>query len=400
MPLKVLMFGWELPPCNTGGLGTACFGLTQALAEQNVDITFVLPQKANVKADFMRLVFADIKGFNWPDFSPYDTLKYLPGNIPPEMVSDLLSAVNLYAKRAAEIARSYNYDIIHSHDWLCFPAGMVAKAVTDKPLITHVHATEFDRSGGNGVNPLVYAIEKLGMERSDAVIAVSRFTKNLLEKHYIADSQKVNVVHNGVNLSEFTDSVDEENPLNTLKSAGYKVVLFLGRLTLQKGPDYFLKAAKRALEYYPKAVFLIVGSGDMERQMIDLSIQLGISDKVLFAGFLRGQMLHQAFRSADLFVMPSVSEPFGITALEAVANGTPAIISKQSGVSETMGHVLKADFWDIEEMANQIVSVLNYPSLHNTLSENGKKEVKKVSWKAAAAKTIDVYKKVLSQKKE
>ena len=391
------MFGWELPPFNSGGLGTACFGLTQALAEQNVDITFVLPQKVNVKADFMRLVFADIKGFTWPDFSPYDTLKYLPGNIPPEMAHDLISAVDLYARRAAEIARKYNYDIIHSHDWLCFPAGVVAKTVSDRPLVTHVHATEYDRGGGNGINPVVYAVEKYGLERSDAIIAVSQFTKNLLSKYYVSDSGKVNVVHNGINPSEFQADIDEENPLNTLKQAGYKIVLFLGRLTLQKGPDYFLKAAKAALEYYPKAVFLIVGSGDMEHQMVNMTIDLGISDKVLFAGFLRGQMLQQAFKSADLFVMPSVSEPFGITALESVANGTPAIISKQSGVSETLGHVLKADFWDVDEMANQIVSVLNYPSLHHALSENGKKEVKKVSWQAAASKTIGVYRKILNK---
>jgi glycosyltransferase involved in cell wall biosynthesis len=393
------MFGWELPPFNSGGLGTACFGLTQALADQNVDITFVLPQKVNVKADFMKLVFADIKGFSWPEFSPYDTLKYLPGNIPPEMARDLISAVNLYAQRASEIARKYNYDIIHSHDWLCFPAGVVAQAVSQKPLVSHVHATEYDRGGGNGINPVVYAVEKYGLERSNAVIAVSQFTKNLLQKYYLSDSDKVNVVHNGINPAEYEAMIDEENPLETLKKAGYKVVLFLGRLTLQKGPDYFLKAAKRTLEYYPKVVFLVVGSGDMEHQMVNMAIQSGISDKVLFAGFLRGQMLNQAFRAADLFVMPSVSEPFGITALESVANGTPAIISKQSGVSETMGHVLKVDFWDVEEMANQMISVLNFPSLHDTLKENGKKEVKKVSWQSAASKTINVYKKVLSEKK-
>jgi glycosyltransferase involved in cell wall biosynthesis len=393
------MFGWELPPFNSGGLGTACFGLTQALAHQDVDITFVLPQKVNIKSDYMKLVFADIKGFSWPEFSPYDTLKYLPGNIPPEMARDLISAVNLYAQRASEIARKYNYDIIHSHDWLCFPAGAVAKAVSGKPLVSHVHATEYDRGGGNGINPIVYAVEKYGLDRSDAVIAVSQFTKNLLQKYYLSDSQKVNVVHNGIDAGEYEAVIDEENPLDTLKKAGYKVVLFLGRLTLQKGPDYFLKAAKRTLEYYPKVVFLVVGSGDMEHQMVNMAIDSGISDKVLFAGFLRGQMLNQAFRAADLFVMPSVSEPFGITALEAVANGTPAIISKQSGVSETMGHVLKADFWDVEEMANQMVSVLNFPALHDTLRENGKKEVKKVSWQAAASKTINVYKKVLSEKK-
>ncbi len=393
------MFGWELPPYNSGGLGTACYGLTNALAQQDVDITFVLPQKLDIKADFMRLVFADIKGFSWPDFSAYATLKNLPGNLPAGMAHDLLSAVNQYAQRASEIARKYDYDIIHAHDWLCFPAGVVAKSVSHTPLVSHVHATEFDRGGGNGINPIVYAVEKYGLERSDAVIAVSRFTKNLLAKHYLSDQKEINVVHNGINTAEYEVEIDEQNPLDALKQAGYKIVLFLGRLTLQKGPDYFLAAAKKTLEHYPKAVFLVVGSGDMEHQMISEAVQSGISDKVLFAGFLRGQMLNKAFRAADLFVMPSVSEPFGITALEAVANGTPAIISKQSGVSETLGHVLKTDFWDVDEMANQIISVLNYPSLHDSLRENGKQEVKNVSWQAAASKTINIYKKVLSETK-
>ncbi len=401
MPLKVLMFGWELPPYNSGGLGTACYGLTEALANQNVEITFVLPQRVNVKADFMKLVFADLEGFSWPDFqlNPYDTLKLLPPGVNPELARDLVAAVHLYAKRAAAIAKKGKFDLIHSHDWLCFPAGVVASDVSDRPLITHVHATELDRSGGNGTNPVVYAVEKHGMDKSSAVIAVSQFTKNLLNTYYQIHPEKVDVVHNGVNTADFDIPVDDANPLQTLKDAGFKVVLFVGRLTLQKGPDYLLKAAKRTLEYFPNAVFLFVGSGDMESQLINQTIQMGLSDRVMFAGFLRGKLLTQTFRSADLFIMPSVSEPFGITALESVAAGTPAIISKQSGASEALGHVLKVDFWDVEEMANQIISVLNYPSLHTALKVNGKAEVKKISWSAAASKTIDVYKKVLSRKK-
>ena len=225
-------------------------------------------------------------------------------------------------------------------------------------------------------------------------------TKNLLKMYSQIHPEKINVIHNGINPDEFDVPVDDQNPLQTLKEAGFKIVLFVGRLTLQKGPDYLLKAAKRSLEYYPNAVFLFVGSGDMENQLINQTIQMGLSDKVLFAGFLRGKMLAQAFKAADLFIMPSVSEPFGITALESVASGTPAIISKQSGASEALGHVLKVDFWDIEEMANQIISVLNYPSLHRSLQDNGKNEVKKVSWAAAASKTIDVYRKVLFGKKK
>jgi len=393
------MFGWELPPYNSGGLGTACHGLTQALASQNVDITFVLPQKVAVKADFMRLIFADIDGFEWPisAASVYDLQKFFLPGVPPEMARDLMSAVNQYAKAAGGIARKNKFDLIHAHDWLCFPAGVVAGQVSHQPLVSHVHATEFDRSGGNGVNPIVYAVENYGLNQSSSIIAVSQFTKNLLAKHYSIASDKVNVVHNGIDSSQYDSIVDESNPLQSLKDAGYKIVLFLGRFSLQKGPDYFLKAARRTLEFMPNTVFLMVGSGDMEKQLVNLAIELGISDKVLFTGFLRGEAWKQAFKVADLFVMPSVSEPFGLVALESIAMGTPAIISKQSGVSEAVGHVLKVDFWDVEEMANQIISVIEYSSLHKELKENSHREVKKVSWAAAAAKTINIYKKVLGR---
>src|SRR3989344_4829768 len=396
MPLKVLMFGWEFPPFNSGGLGIACRGLTQALSRQNIDITFVLPQKADVKADFMRMVFADIGDFDWPVLNPYASLVDFSPGLPPQVVQDLFQAVSRYAYQAARIAGRYPHHSIHCHDGLCSPAGISANHTSGKPLITHVHATEFDRGGGNGTNPVVYAVEKMGLDKSTAVITVSQFTKNILQRFYHIHSDKVNVVYNGVDTQEWT-AIDEDNPLNSLKQAGFKVVLFLGRLTLQKGPDYFLTAARRALDFAPLTVFLLVGSGDMEQQLIHQSVEQGISDHVLFAGFLRGEELHQAFTCADLFVMPSVSEPFGITALESVAAGTPAIISKQSGVSEALGHVLKVDFWDVEEMANQIISVLNYPSLRTALKANGQDEVKKVSWQAAAAKTIEVYKKVLNQ---
>lgn len=399
MPIKVLMFGWELPPFNSGGLGMACYGLSKSLADQNVEITFVLPQKVKVKADFMRLIFADLPDFNWPDFNPYLTSNILPPGVAATIPFDLLSAVNLYAQRAAAIAKKEKFDLIHSHDWLCFPAGIVAGQVSGKPLLAHVHATETDRSGGNGSNPMVFAVEKHGLNKAQAIIAVSGFTKNLLTKVYQITPGKIDVVHNGVNSQEFTPDDDEINPLTPLKQAGMKIVLFVGRLTLQKGPDYFLKAAKKTLEYYPNAVFLVVGSGDMEHQLVRQTIDMGLSDRVLFAGFLRGKLLQSTFRAADLFIMPSVSEPFGITALESVASGTPAIVSKQSGASEALSHVLKADFWDIDEMANQIVSILKHPPLHASLRENGQSEVKKVSWAAAASKTIAVYKKILSGKK-
>ena len=392
MPLRVLMFGWELPPCNSGGLGVACYGLSQALAQQNIDITFVLPQRSAVKADFMNIVFADLENILWPLPSPYET-RWIENS---GLSRDLIDAVLNYAARAGTLAKKYHCDLVHAHDWLCFPAGISASRAGHLPLVTHVHATEFDRSGGLSVNPTVYNFEKMGMDHSSAVIAVSNFTGRLLSGHYGTPSHKLHVVHNGIDSSLYPEEDTPLEILQPLKEAGYRIVLYVGRLTLQKGPDYFLRAAGLVLQHNPKTVFLVVGTGDMEGQMINQVAEMGISDKVLFAGFLRDELLNNVYRSADLFVMPSVSEPFGITALESVANGTPAIISKQSGVSETLSHVLKVDFWDTEEMANQILSVLKYAPLSKTLKTNGRKEIKKVSWKAAAAKTIEIYKKILS----
>lgn len=393
MPIKVLMFGWELPPFNSGGLGVACYGLTQALSQDGVEITFVLPKKLEVNADFMRVIFADLPDFPMSNFSPY---AYFPPDLhclPP----DLYRTVMAYAESAEKIAKQEKCDLIHAHDWLCYPAGIAAQSVNAKPFVAHVHATEFDRSGGSPANPAVFSIEKRGLDKAAKVIAVSSFTKNLLTKYYQAASSKVEVVHNGINPSEY-QADDLPDLFAPLKAAGMKVVVFIGRLTLQKGVDYFLKAAAQVLRYNSQIAFIVVGSGDMENQLISQTAQTGISDHVLFAGFLRGNLLKQAYQSADLFVMPSVSEPFGLTALESIANGTPAIISKQSGVSEAVSHALKTDFWDVDEMTNDILSVISYPSLHKALQDNGKKEVQKVSWQAAAAKTIKVYKEVLEKK--
>ncbi|KKU63488.1 MAG: 4-alpha-glucanotransferase [Candidatus Amesbacteria bacterium GW2011_GWA1_47_16] len=392
MPIRVLMFGWELPPFNSGGLGVACDGLSTALAQQNIDLTFVLPHRFPINKGGFRLVFADDQPSDWSNQSPY----LHPTSSPAAYIRDFLLSVRRYARNARRIAAENPHDLIHAHDWLCFPAGISAGQVSDRPLVSHIHATEYDRSGGSGADPIVYSLEKQGLDEADAVIAVSNFTKRLLTAHYFQPASKVNVVHNGIKTEEFGfESPSGADILDPLKKAGYKVVLYVGRLTMSKAPDNFIRAAARVLEYQPKTVFLLAGSGEMESQVISLAARLGISDKVLFAGFIRGTLLHQVFRTADLFIMPSVSEPFGLTALEAVASGTPALISRQSGVSEALSHVLKVDFWDIDEMVNQIVSVLSHPPLHDALQANGRKEVKGVSWAAAAAKTIEIYKKVL-----
>ncbi len=400
------MFGWEFPPFSSGGLGTACFGLTKALSDANTHITFVLPKKIDVSSKDMDIIFAD--SFTSSDnvkllridsiLSPYLSSKdYLAQkNVKDNQyyANDLISEVLRYGILGGEIAREVIFDVIHAHDWLSFRAGMAAKKVSGKPLIVHVHSTEFDRTTGN-INKDIYKIEKEGMEAADGVIAVSQFTKDLIIKHYGIPAEKIQVVHNGIEKELDPRIILEGKPINRFKEMGYKIVLFVGRITVQKGPDYFIKVADLVLKYYPKAIFVVVGSGEMEHQIIEQAATLGISDKVLFAGYLRGEELKKVYKMADLFVMPSVSEPFGLTALESVVNGAPVLISNQSGVSEVLTHALKVDFWDIEEMANKILAVLLYPSLQLTLKEEAYGEIGSQSWKNAGGKLINIYRKFL-----
>lgn len=404
MVSKILMFGWEFPPHNSGGLGVACHGLTKALADKGAEIIFVLPKKVDINSKhLLKIVFADeiskikFKPIN-SLLSPYITSeKYetvlLKEQQPSIYGEGLFEEVKRYALRAKSVAISENFDIIHAHDWLSFMAGNEAKKATGKPLVIHVHATEFDRTGGNGVNQHVYEIEKEGMEQCDAIIAVSQFTKGIITRHYGINPQKICVVHNAVEPKEeeYQLKTDPNAALLKLKEAGKKIILFVGRITLQKGPDYFLKTAKKILEFNPNVIFIMAGSGDMERQMIQEAASLGISDKVFFPGFLRGKELSQLYQIADLYILPSVSEPFGITPLESLVNNTPILISKQSGVSEIITHALKADFWDVEEMTDKTLAVLNHPPLYECLRENGFNEVKKINWQVPAQKCLDIY---------
>ena len=299
---------------------------------------------------------------------------------------DLFSEVERYRALASDLAQQEQFDVIYAHDWLSFGAGIEAKRATGKPLIVHVHATEYDRSGGeSGINPHVYGIEKQGMEEADCVIAVSEFTKNIIVRSYGIPAEKVRVVHNGIDETTAPSGSGVQR-MRALKQAGNKIVLFLGRITLQKGPDYFIRAAKRVLEKNKNVFFVISGSGDMEGNMMRLAVALGISDKVLFSGFLTGNDRHEMYTAADLFVMPSVSEPFGITPLESMRLGTPVLISKQSGVSEVVHHALKVDFWDVDDMAAKMLAVVGLPALSQTLSENGRSEAEHITWAQAATK--------------
>lgn len=397
--MKILMFGWEFPPYNSGGLGTACYGLTKGLSKKGVEITFVLPRKVDLDVDFLKIVFSDdIKKrtehyvFNsllqaYSTEESYDirlvSEKEKAGN--PIYGRNLFEEVERYGQVGGKIASMEKFDVIHAHDWLTFKAAIAAKERTGKYLVVHIHATEFDRTGGNGINQYVYDIEKRGMEEADRVIAVSNYTKQKIIEHYGIPANKISVVHNAIDFQNYA-----LERMHELKKKN-KIVLFHGRITLQKGPDYFVSAAKKILEFYPQVVFVVVGSGDMEKAIIRKVAELGIADKFIFTGFLRGKENFAAFQMADLYVMPSVSEPFGIAPLESLMNGTPVLISKQSGVSEVLNHCLKTDFWDIDEMANKVVSVLRYDSLKRTLQENGVREAEKFNWDMPAQRCIDIY---------
>lgn len=402
---RVLMFGWEFPPHNSGGLGIACYDIAQALAKEKVDVIFVLPRKVDVLGDGFKIVFANVPNIKIRSIDsllyPYVTSdsynKYLAGLSLNHIYGfGLFEEVLRYAKLARGVAESEEFDVIHAHDWLSFLAGVEAKRVSGKSLVAHVHATEFDRSGGN-INQNVYEIEKRGLMEADSIIAVSEFTKNILVSKYSIDPNKVNVVYNGINIEKFPTKEAGISQVLKLKEAGNNIVLHLGRITFQKGPDYFIKAAKKVLEYLPNTYFIVSGTGDMENQIIKQAAYLGIGNRVLFyTGAYTNEKDRMAlFHSADLYVLSSVSEPFGIVPLESLAYGTPALISKQSGVSEVLSNTLKVDFWDTDEMANKIIAVLKHEPLKNTLIKNGRKEVFGISWKKAAQKCVNIYNKII-----
>ena len=369
----------------------ACLGLTRALASLGVQVTFVMPKKLAIDAPWTRLVFAPSSNVSFQAFNsalaPYVTSKSYSSQRDQDIyAADLLSEVARYAAFGGAIAKEEQFDVIYAHDWLSFGAGMAAKAASGKPLIVHVHATEFDRSGGEHANSAVYDIERAGMHAADSVIAVSEFTKRIIVERYGVPAHKVRVVYNGIDEGTAPRAGETLSRLRALKRSGGKLVLFLGRITLQKGPDYFLRAAARVLALNPAVSFVISGSGDMERQMMQLAAELGIGSRVFFTGFLHDAERDEMYSAADLFVMPSVSEPFGIAPLEAMKAGTPVIISKQSGVSEVVRHALKVDFWDVDELANKMLSVVANPGLHQALAENAKKEVEMLTWADAARK--------------
>lgn len=423
--MKVLMFGWEFPPVASGGLGTACYGLAKGLKTHGVDLTFVMPHmpegttsdRAQLIGAHMPLEKLDKKAYSkyisevvkipslltpYMTYEEYLDRKATYGTIVDEIAEfhdaktsggsiygkDLFQEVYRYRQRSRLIALTRDFDVIHCHDWMTYGAGIEAKKATGKPLVVHIHATEFDRTGNNP-NQYVYDLEREGFHHADRILAVSNFTRSRLINHYGVPPEKVEVVHNAV---EFNDEVEEEQ--HTLSSDD-KIILFLGRITIQKGPDWFLYAAKMVADHYPNVKFVVAGSGDMEAFMINKAAEFGLAEKMLFTGFLRGKDIDRAYRMADLYVMPSISEPFGITPLEAMRNGTPTLISHQSGVSEVLSNCLKADFWDVHDMANKMIAALHYTDMHEQLKDHGKKEVYKFNWDEPARKCVNAYRQVL-----
>lgn len=408
--MKVLMYGWEFPPIQSGGLGVACQGIVEGLLSHHHDVFLVLPKTSPAMqmydpAKFKILSAGESGGMVEIGtvltglYSPYLTseteyqeyLKKVLKNEPNSLYGqNMMEEVYRYAAKAAVHAKHVPHDIIHTHDWLTVEAGIQAKKISGQPHVMHVHATEFDRSGETP-NQAVYNLERRGMEKADRVIAVSEYTKKMLIKYYGIPEWKIDVVHNAVQ-PNFT-TYHKSHHINNSD----KIVLFLGRMTMQKGPDYFLQMAKKVLDYMKRVKFVMAGNGDMMDQIIRMAIGLGIEKNVLFSGFLKGDEIHRAYAEADLYVMPSVSEPFGITPLEAIRQGTPVLISKQSGISEVIKNALRVDFWDIDEMANKVIAALKYPALHETLRERARQEVNKMSWQKQAGEITKVYKKALKK---
>ncbi|MBN1896344.1 MAG: glycosyltransferase family 4 protein [Candidatus Aenigmarchaeota archaeon] len=387
--MKVLMFGWEFPPYTTGGLGTHCYNLTRALSGRNVKVTFVMPKvSGGVSHNFVKIVHADDAKFIEiaSGLTPYVSSiagHYTPGKEGASSLygSDFFEKVNQYTECASVAVMKEECDVIHCHDWMTFPAGIRVKKDKGKPLVITVHSTEYDR---NPVSPnqWISHIEWEGMYNADRIIAVSEYMKARIIERFKVPASKIEIVYNAVEASEYAGS-------RLRFGTGEKIVLFLGRLALQKGPDYFLRAAKLVIEKEKKTRFIIVGTGNMLPELIDQCIELGISENVIFAGYQ--ESIKEYYKMADVYVMPSVSEPFGITALEAIASGTPVIISKQSGVSELIMHCLKVDFWDVKEMANKILGVLRYAPLKREMEMNSYAEISNINWDVIAEKTVKVY---------
>ena len=436
--MRVLMFGWEFPPHIAGGLGTACYGMTRGLARNDVEVTFVMPRASGdederfirvVNASDIETVFGNV-GSDAADIIEKMSFIHVDSNLVPylspeeyetyhdEFVktgerrwetgdiwsqrytfsgkygANLMEEVARYAIVAAQVAKDLEgqFDVIHAHDWLTYYAGIAAKRVSGKPLVVHMHATSFDRSSSDNIDTRVYEIERTGMAAADRVIAVSNLTRNIVIEKYGIPAEKVVTVHNAVRFAEN----ETELPERGVKD---KIVTFLGRITFQKGPDYFVEAAAKVLKRVPNVRFVMAGSGDMMNHVIRRVARLGIADRFHFTGFLKGDDVHKMFQLSDVYIMPSVSEPFGISPLEAMRANVPSIISKQSGVAEVLDYAVKVDYWDVDSMADAIYGLITYPALAKMFAQKGLEEVTNLKWNDAAKKVKAVYEDAIASMK-
>ncbi|HIR82523.1 MAG TPA: glycosyltransferase family 4 protein [Candidatus Cryptobacteroides pullicola] len=428
--MRVLMFGWEFPPHIAGGLGTACEGIVKGLAHNGVEVLFVMPSASgdedqscariinasdvavsnvsdSVEEFIDKVKFINVDSSLVPYVDPseyYEAIEKMKKEHVHETSvgfgqkfkfsgkygANLLEEVSRYAQVGGTIAMQNEFDVIHAHDWLTYLAGIAAKELTGKPLVVHVHATSFDRGSDDMVDSRVYAIEKRGMEAADCVVTVSDLTRNIVINRYGIDPAKVVTVHNAVDFSGRDD-------IKVKRAVSDKIVTFLGRITFQKGPEYFIEAAAKVLKRTPHVRFVMAGSGDMMNKAIRQVARLGISDRFHFTGFLRGKEVQKMFALSDVYIMPSVSEPFGISPLEAMRSNVPAIISHQSGAAEVLKYALKVDFWDVDAMADDIYALLQYPALARFATKQGYDEVNELKWNGATAKLKKVYESVVKQ---
>ncbi len=422
--MRVLMLGWEFPPYISGGLGTACYGLTRAMIRLGIEILFVLPRaigndmlddplytktqsslqnkisgllRFQAVSSCLHSPYQSIKprrqtacqvSRTEPGWLGETSLRVIGAGTDGGYDGNLHDKVWEYADRCTQVTQNELFDVIHAHDWITFPAGVMLAAQTGKPLVIQVHATEFDRSGEN-VNQAVYEIEKYGMDASAAIIAVSHLTKRIIVERYGISPEKVRVIHNGIDIKD-------HEPASRRAARNEKTVLFLGRITRQKGPEFFVRAASRVLEKLDDVRFIIAGWGDLAPQIVEHVAAAGLGRKIFFTGFLRGQAVERAYKIADVYVMPSVSEPFGLTALEAIQHRVPVVLSKSSGVVELLSHgAMKVDFWDTEQMANKIIALLTSPELAEELRRQALTEIRSLTWDAAARKCGLIYRELM-----
>jgi glycosyltransferase involved in cell wall biosynthesis len=390
--MKILMLGWELPPHNSGGLGVACLQLSKALARAGADINFVLPYRHSHRYDFMEVWSAvDINPGSTVLAGAYDSRSYMNDSSPERL--DINDQQWLYAMNVARLAERLEFDVIHAHDWLTFRAALLAKQIKSRPLVLHVHSIERDRSGGGHGNPWVREIEETSMLMADHIYAVSQRTKQMIVDDYGIPASKIDVAHNSIDPSVFEELSPENDYryLYDLKQDGWRVVVNVGRLTIQKGLPHLLEAARLVVQKEPKTLFLFVGDGEQRDELIEMAVDKRIGKNVIFAGFQRGKRWRDAYSIADIFVMPSVSEPFGLTPVEAAAYGTPSIVSWQSGVSEIFKNCLKVDYWDTELMADKLVGALRSQAFLDELGNNSRREISNYNWGGTAAKIMSKY---------